>query len=331
MTKVYIDAGHGGTDPGAVGNGLKEKDLTLKISLYTRDYLLNNYKGVQVRLSRTTDKTLSLTQRTNDANSWKANSLVSVHINAAGSSATGYEDFIYNGTVSQNTRNLQNAIHEEMKKVFSGFTNRGKKRANFHMLRQSNAPAVLPEFLFITNKKDADFLRKDSNLKLIGKNLAIALAKHHKLSKKTTTTTSKPSTGTGEYVVKSGDTLWGIANKHGVTVDALKKANGLKSDTIQVGTKLTIPKSGTTTTAKPKTKYVIPKSSPVLRKGSKGAEVVKLQHCLNSANFKCGAQDGVFGNATEDALKRFQSVYANPADGIYGANSERALNKKLNG
>ena len=61
MTKIFIDAGHGGTDPGAQANGLREKDLTLKLALKTRDILNNEYEGHSLRLSRTTDATLSLT------------------------------------------------------------------------------------------------------------------------------------------------------------------------------------------------------------------------------------------------------------------------------
>lgn len=205
MAKIYLDAGHGGSDPGATGNGLREKDLTLKIAKYTRDYLLANYDKVQVRLSRETDKTLSLRERTNDANKWKADSLTSIHVNAATSkSATGYEDFIYNRAIRSTTRKLQNTIHEEMKKVFKGFRNRGKKRANFHMLRESNMSACLPEFLFITNKNDAAFLKKDSNLKLIGKHLAIALAKYHGLKKKPKKTTAKPKITGKMYYVQVG-------------------------------------------------------------------------------------------------------------------------------
>jgi len=56
--RVYLDPGHGGTDPGAVGNGLQEKDLTLNIALQVRDILLANYV-VDVRMSRTTDVTRS--------------------------------------------------------------------------------------------------------------------------------------------------------------------------------------------------------------------------------------------------------------------------------
>src|SRR5690625_1323086 len=93
MVKIYIDAGHGGHDPGAVANGLREKDLTLKITKHVRDYL-KNY-NCSVRMSRTNDKTLSLAQRTNDANRWGADFFLSIHINAGG--GTGYEDYIYNG------------------------------------------------------------------------------------------------------------------------------------------------------------------------------------------------------------------------------------------
>lgn len=184
VAKVYLDPGHGGRDPGAVANGLQEKVLTLKIAQYARTHLLNNYKDVQVKMSRTTDKYLSLPARTNDANKWGADVLASIHINAAGSTASGYEDYIYNGAVHPRTRELQNIVHAQMSSLFSAFTNRGKKRANFHMVRESDMPAILPEFLFITNKKDADFLRSDSNLKKIGQALAVAIAKFLKLEAK---------------------------------------------------------------------------------------------------------------------------------------------------
>ena len=55
MIKILIDPGHGGKDPGALGFGLQEKDLTLKISLKIRDILLREYENVEVRMSRTTD------------------------------------------------------------------------------------------------------------------------------------------------------------------------------------------------------------------------------------------------------------------------------------
>ncbi|HCU50234.1 MAG TPA: N-acetylmuramoyl-L-alanine amidase, partial [Micromonosporaceae bacterium] len=71
VPKVYIDPGHGGTDAGAVGNGLQEKTLTLNIALQTRNILKASW-NVDVRMSRTTDITRSLSYRTNDANAWGA-------------------------------------------------------------------------------------------------------------------------------------------------------------------------------------------------------------------------------------------------------------------
>lgn len=70
MVKIFIDPGHGGTDSGATGNGLQEKAVTLEIALVLRTILTNEYEGVSVTMSRTSDKTVSLTERTEAANSW---------------------------------------------------------------------------------------------------------------------------------------------------------------------------------------------------------------------------------------------------------------------
>ncbi|GEN30223.1 hypothetical protein HNQ35_000074 [Cerasibacillus quisquiliarum] len=193
MTKIYIDAGHGGSDPGAVGNGLREKDLTLMIAKHTQDYL----KGYNcsVKMSRTNDKTLSLAQRTNDANKWGADFFLSVHINAGG--GTGYEDFIYNG-VSNTSKSakLRNTIHSEISKVLTKYsiTNRGKKKANFHVLRETKMPAVLTENLFIDRREDANLLKDDKFLKDIGQAHAKGIVKAFKLKGGSgSTSTSKPS------------------------------------------------------------------------------------------------------------------------------------------
>lgn len=189
MTKIYIDAGHGGTDPGASGNGLREKDLTLKISKKIAD-ILTEYE-VDVKLSRTTDKALSLKQRTADANKWGADYLLSVHINAGG--GTGYEDFIYNGGVSANTVKYRDTIHDEVVKQLGNVRNRGKKRANFHMVRDSRMPAMLSENLFIDTKADADLLKNDSYLNKIALGHANGLIKAFNLKKKAKPVPSKPT------------------------------------------------------------------------------------------------------------------------------------------
>lgn len=80
--------------------------------------------------------------------------------------------------------------------------------------------------------------------------------------------------------------------------------------------------------AKVKSKYPLPNG--VYRKGDKGNAVKQIQTALNAANFKCGAVDGIFGAKTEDAVKRFQSVYLpREVDGVYGPHTKAALEKVL--
>src|SRR5699024_5009796 len=87
--KILIDPGHGRNDPGASSNRLKEKDLTLDISKRVNDNILSNYE-VKTKMTRTSDKTVSLNNRTSSANAWGADLFLSVHINSGG--GTGYED-----------------------------------------------------------------------------------------------------------------------------------------------------------------------------------------------------------------------------------------------
>lgn len=181
MAKIYLDPGHGGTDPGAVANGLQEKVLTLKIALKTRDILNRDYEGHTIRMSRTSDTTRSLAQRTNDANSWGADYFVSIHINAGG--GTGYEDYIYNGGVSNNTVTFRDKLHAEVMKQVD-FNNRGKKRANFHVLRETAMPAVLTENGFIDTTADANKLKSDAYLDRIALGHANGIAQALGLKKK---------------------------------------------------------------------------------------------------------------------------------------------------
>lgn len=159
IPRVYIDPGHGGTDPGAVANGLQEKTVTLNIALQVRDILKASW-NVDVRMSRTTDITRSLTYRTDDANAWGATIFVSIHINAGG--GTGFESYRY-PNASATTVRLQNTVHPRVlsgMRTVASVTDRGQKSADLHVLRESAMPAVLTENLFIDTLANANLLKR---------------------------------------------------------------------------------------------------------------------------------------------------------------------------
>jgi N-acetylmuramoyl-L-alanine amidase len=174
--KFVIDPGHGGHDPGAVANGLREKDLTLKIALYTRDYINELYEGVVVYLTREEDDFISLSERAEFANRLNADYFCSIHINAG--KGKGFESFIYSGSYisKSKTQALRNVLHDTIISE-TGFVDRGRKEANLAVLRLTRMPAVLTENGFIDNPSDAAFLKSDSNLR------KIALAHAHGFAK----------------------------------------------------------------------------------------------------------------------------------------------------
>ncbi|WP_091014763.1 N-acetylmuramoyl-L-alanine amidase [Paenibacillus amylolyticus] len=157
MYKVWIDAGHGGKDPGAVANGVLEKDIALKVSLGIKDRLESLYEDVQVLLSRSTDVFLELRDRTAKANAASADILVSIHCNAGGGKG-GFESFRYT-SASQNSIKLQDTLHKSITAKLGG-TDRGQKAQNLHMVRESKMPAILTENLFVDVAADADRLKQ---------------------------------------------------------------------------------------------------------------------------------------------------------------------------
>lgn len=179
MTKIFLDAGHGGKDFGAIGNDISEKNITLSIVAKINDYL-NSYKNVETMLSRNDDTYPTLEQRTNQANQWGADVFLSVHVNSAtDQDARGFETYVY-PTSGADTIALQNVMHQEITKQISsylGFRDRGKKRANFHVLRESHMKALLTENLFISNISDVTLLKTDQYLSSVALGHVIGLEK----------------------------------------------------------------------------------------------------------------------------------------------------------
>ncbi|WP_368298399.1 N-acetylmuramoyl-L-alanine amidase [Cytobacillus firmus] len=223
MVKLFIDPGHGGTDPGAVGNGLQEKNLTLQIATRIKEILTLEYDNVSIRMSRTNDQTVSLSERTNAANAWGADFFLSVHINAGG--GTGYEDYVYPG-VGAPTTTYQNNIHAEVIKLID-FYDRGKKQANFHVLRETNMPALLTENGFIDNTNDAAKLKSSTFIENLVRGHVNGIVKSFNLPKKNSAV---------YHTVVSGDTVYSLSRTYGSTVQQIKDWNNLDGEyTIYVG------------------------------------------------------------------------------------------------
>ncbi|MFT6832907.1 MAG: N-acetylmuramoyl-L-alanine amidase [Planctomycetota bacterium] len=160
--RVVIDPGHGGTDPGAIGNGIVEKEINLAVGLRLRELLeldtldTNGGGEWEVLMTRDNDASVSLTARSNLANNWGADRFISIHHNAFSmSSANGTETFSFaDGTISAN---LRDRIQEELL-IALGLLDRGSKTANFSVLRETLMPAALSEGGFLTNPGDAAVL-----------------------------------------------------------------------------------------------------------------------------------------------------------------------------
>lgn len=183
VVRIFIDPGHGGHDPGAMAFGLNEKDVVLDIALQTAQSLLNNYYGVDVKLSRVTDTFIKLENRAKMANDWGATYFISIHNNSFNGYASGFETYIHNGNVSSFTKEKQNQIHNYLIRQLK-VNDRGKKKANFNVLRNTEMPAILVEYLFIDNRVENLKLASSNYRKLLGTYTADALAKAFDLRNK---------------------------------------------------------------------------------------------------------------------------------------------------
>ena len=153
MLKIWIDAGHGGAQPGAVALGRAEKDLTLQIATLLGAELTRC--GVTVAQTRTTDVDIPLDTRGPLANKWGADYFVSVHLNAGG--GRGAETWC--SITGGKSKALAECIQAEL--VGLGYVDRGVKtrkgddgRDYLAVIRQTNMPAILAEVGFIDSAED---------------------------------------------------------------------------------------------------------------------------------------------------------------------------------
>ena len=245
--KVVIDAGHGGSDPGAVSSsGVQEKDLTLMIAQYMYDEFQK--RGVPATIVRTTDETVSPTERVNRILAAYGDNpnvvIISNHINAAGSGIQGAEgaEVIYalrdNSDLASNILTALGNAGQKMRKFYQRRlpSDTSKDYYFIHRNTGSNTHPVIVEYGFIDNPED--LAKIQNNYKEYVDAVVDAVIATYEGE----TIPSLPESG-NYYVVQNGDSLWKIANKYGITVNELKSLNGLTSNNLTVGQILEIPGS----------------------------------------------------------------------------------------
>jgi N-acetylmuramoyl-L-alanine amidase len=329
---VVIDAGHGGMDGGASGNGILEKEYNLKISQYISDRL--NDLGVKNKLIRDSDITIEPSDRTKLIKDAFGNSedvlVISNHINAGGGEGA---EFIYalrnNDKFSKILVNNFEDIGRNVRKYYQRRypSNLDKDYYFIHRDTKNTEPVII-EYGFLDNEDDADLLKKnwksyaEAVVKSITEYIGVdydsldqqnvytvksgdtlwSIAKNNGLSVDelkdlNNLTSNKLSVGQklliGEdivpvindtYIVKKGDTLYGIAKKYGLSVDELKKYNNLNSSSLSIGQKIKIPSNE-------KNSYVV-KSGDTLYKIAKNngisvSDLMSLNN-LNNSNLSIG-------------------------------------------
>jgi len=205
QTKICIDPGHGGSDPGAVGGGQQEAANVLDTSLKFRTWLNADTAATggggswSVFMTRTTDVDVSLAGRTTYANNNAVARFMSIHNNAAAAtSATGIETYSVSSTGT--SADLRNKVQEEAIAMWP-LTNRGNKTANFYVIVNTSMPAELHEMAFITNTGDRAYLGSATQRDNHAKSEMWALQRHYGLAKFT------PSS-TVEVIADNGTAAW---------------------------------------------------------------------------------------------------------------------------
>jgi len=218
ISRVVIDAGHGGHDPGAHVKGLNEADLTLDVALRLEKLLLS-VSGVEVVMTRRTDVFIPLEERTAIANRAGADLFLSVHVNASPSTrARGIETYFLNfapnpeaeaiaarenagssktmhdlpeivKTIALNNKIdesrdfatlVQNAMFERLRKANREARSLGVKQAPFVVLIGATMPSVLAEISFLTNRQEATLLKQQSYRQAIAEALFSGISKYQR-------------------------------------------------------------------------------------------------------------------------------------------------------
>ena len=308
IKKVVIDAGHGGDDPGTIANGITEKDYTLKISEYIHNRL--DEMGVPNEMSRTSDVTLSASDRPKKIQSFYGNGsdvlVVSNHINAGGGEGA---EIIY--ALRNNDKFA--------KKLATEFENAGQSVRKYYQRRLPSNPAkdyyyimrdtpnnetVIVEYGFADTISDANLIKNDWEKLAEAVTKAIVEYAGGKYV---------APLGSNYYTVKSGDSLWSISRKFGVTVNELKKVNNLPSNLLSIGQNLIIPGKKNNTSSN---EYVVKKGDTlygIANKYNVSIDNLKSYNNLSTDSLSIGQKIKIPDNkvnSNEYVVKSGDSLYS---------------------
>ena len=232
---IVLDPGHGGSDNGASGNGIIEKNLTLDIS----KYMYNEFKklGIPVSITREDDVTLSPSDRVKKILSYYGNNpnviVISNHINAGGGEGA---EVIY---ALRDKSALADTVLNEIEKTGQVVRKTYQRRLpsntskDYYFIHRDTGKIepIIVEYGFLDNASDANRLK--NNYKEYADAVVKAVASY----------IGVPYISESTYIVKSGDSLYSIAKKYNTTVDEIKKLNNLTSNSLSIGQILNIPLS----------------------------------------------------------------------------------------
>lgn len=350
---IALDDGHGMGTAGKrtpyipqLGRQIRENEFNREV-VALLDAKLKR-KGFKTLLLAPTDADTPLGTRIRKANAAKADLLISVHFNAMdgvfhgeGKDPDGFSAHVHS-RVGKSAEFGQIVL-----KHLAGGTrqkNRGLVVQNLAMTRDSRMPAVLLELGFMDNLREAMLMLDKEFQEECAEEIFAAICEFYGESY---SQAPKPVPVSNKRLYRVRKTWADAGSQVGAFHDLeAAKAMADREKYFRVfdekGTIVYQPEYFTGKPAQKPAEKPAAKPAPVkerhtvptvtLRYGSKGVQVKHLQNCLNAAGFKLrGAVDGIFGADTLQALKRFQSVHANPADGIAGAMTRAALHKVLNG
>lgn len=174
--RVFIGVGHGGSDPGAVANGFKEKDLNLSIALACKAELERH--GVNVLMSRTKDENENLSEKTRECNDFNPDLALDIHNNAGGGDGAEVYHHYAGGTGKVLALNILDAVKEIGQNSRGAKIKQNSSGADYYaFIRNTKAPAVIVECAFLDHKNDIQIIDTAAEQKQMGVAVARGILK----------------------------------------------------------------------------------------------------------------------------------------------------------